>query len=134
MERKIWIADDEEDVRCLQKDLLEYGFPDYNTELFASGTDIQTHLEKILSGKIDSPNLLICDNTMMPGLTGLEIIREYASKMHFPIILHSACDESVMLDALACGAHSYLPKPTNMDKYFSAVRNALEKSSVDLSS
>ena len=83
--KKILIAEDNESLRKITKQLLGRGFPEFDVETFADGSS----LELRLNNGIDSVAVVMTDNTM-PGVHGSDIIRRYALEQEFrkiPFIL-----------------------------------------------
>jgi len=73
-------------------------------------------------------DVLLADN-MMPGMTGVELIREYVASTPDPahVILmtaHATVDSAI--DAVKLGAFDYLRKPFEIDELLASVRRALE--------
>jgi diguanylate cyclase (GGDEF)-like protein len=76
----------------------------------------------------ERPDLLLLD-LMMPGMSGLDILREMQSKnilKDLPtIVLTSSDDAQVKLDALELGATDFLSKPVDASELALRVRNTL---------
>ena len=73
-------------------------------------------------------DVLLADN-MMPGMTGLDLIREYVGSTPDPahVILmtaHATVDSAI--DAMKLGAFDYLRKPFEIDELLASVRRALD--------
>lgn len=79
---------------------------------------------RLLTGK-ETYDLLLCDN-MLPGLSGVELIREARRLVHrrgLPIIMLSA--EEVRTAAARAGANAFLRKPEDITMIVEAVRRLL---------
>jgi signal transduction histidine kinase/DNA-binding response OmpR family regulator len=117
----ILIADDSADIRnFLSEDILgPEGYVVHTT------SDGQAALQKMRELQ---PDLLITDHGM-PGLTGIELIRQLQDEMPLvPIILITGeGSENLAADALRAGAANYLIKPFDADSLLEAVKLALEE-------
>lgn len=123
---KIFIADDEELVRCGLKVLLnweELGF-----SVCAEASDGQQAFESILSLK---PDLVLLDINM-PKLDGLEVIK-LAAEHHFDgkfIILSGFSDFKYAKEAMQYGVNYYITKPIDkaeLQKAVLSIKNSLQK-------
>ena len=121
----ILIADDEEGCREVIKNFFDSGFPGYSIEEFNDGNLLKNRLEKELQNPNDV-KLLITDN-QMPGITGGELINEYARKIKFPVILHYSGSLYIGEEAVRNGAYDYLRKPCAFDNFIKIVKRALDK-------
>ena len=104
MPQKIYLADDEKNIRDLiQTFLLQEG---YNVTTFATGDDLLTACSQ------DLPDLVILD-IMMPGTDGLSICSHLRQNHEFlPIIIVSAKDTPFdRVTGLTLGSDDYLIKP-----------------------
>jgi len=116
---KILCVDDEQPIlHGLKRHLTARGY-----EVRTANSGIQA-LEMLEESK---PDLVILD-LMMPGKSGLEVIREVRLKLHLfmPIVVLSAHgDERKKVEALDIGADDYLTKPFGLDELLARVRVAL---------
>lgn len=81
-----------------------------------------------LSAGISKYDLLILDLTL-PGLDGLEVCREVASKYDIPIIISSArSDVTDKIMGLQIGADYYLPKPYDPKEMYAVIQSLLRRS------
>jgi len=105
MEKKILIVEDELDIQELMSFYLKK--EDFEIETSSNGNQA---LEKIRKGNFD---LIILD-IMLPGKSGLEVLKEVRYKLEnkVPIIIASArSEDSDIITGLELGADEYLTKP-----------------------
>ena len=119
----ILVADDDEHVREFLRYFLETDFPDYSIEEYKNGDTLKNRLEDVV-GK-DNVKLLITDNDMKSGLTGIKLIREYSARVNFPIVLHYGGPDTIGKEAVESGAFGYLRKPCHFEELNNLVRAAL---------
>jgi len=80
-----------------------------------------------LSAGIDKYELLILDLSL-PGMDGLEVCKEVASKYDIPIIISSArSDLSDKITGLQLGADDYLPKPYDPQEMLARITSLLRR-------
>jgi FixJ family two-component response regulator len=121
----VFIVDDDVSVR----ESLELLVRDENwkPETFASAQEFLDHPRKRV------PSCLVLDLSL-PGLNGLELQKQLAVEpIDTPIIFitgHGDVPQSVQ--AMKAGALEFLTKPLNTDALVSAIRNALQRSSLAL--
>lgn len=103
MEKRIYVADDEEHIRLLIKGFLENeGF------LVETFTDGKTLLEAFSKEPAD---MVILD-VMMPGMDGFTVCRQLRKDSTVPIIIVSAKDQPLdRITGLTLGSDDYLAKP-----------------------
>ncbi|MEI8165610.1 MAG: sigma-54 dependent transcriptional regulator [Chloroflexales bacterium] len=115
----ILIADDDEPIRDLLRDILE---PEGATiRLVGSGQEALAAIEA------DEPDVAILDVRMPPpdGLTVLQMLR--MKGIDLPVLIITAQDSSTMtIDAIQRGAYDYLSKPFNTDEILHTVQRAVE--------
>ena len=116
---RILIADDRENNRRCLRGCIEDSFPNYSIELCEDGRV----LDGLLRENSDRINLIITDNDM-PGFTGIDIIRRYASK-GIPIVLCYAGDREVGREALKHGAFGIIEKPYSINDVLGIVGRVL---------
>lgn len=117
--KKIYIADDEENIRNLIKAYLikeGYKVKSYNTG------------DKLLQAfNADGPDMVILD-IMMPGSDGYEICREIRKKSRIPIIFISAKDEEIdRILGLELGSDDYISKPFSPREMVVRVKNIFKR-------
>ncbi len=83
----------------------------------------------ILIANKEIPDLIISD-LMMPGMDGIELLRELKSNIntnHIPVIILTAkTSESKRVEGLQAGADDYITKPFNLDVLELKIKNLLE--------
>lgn len=103
MQKLIYIADDEENIRDLIKSYLER--EGYTVVAFPDG-------ESLLDAfRSKEPDMIVLD-IMMPGINGLDVCREIRKVSEVPLILVSARDDTFdKVLGLELGSDDYLAKP-----------------------
>ena len=121
----VFIVDDDVSVR----ESLELLVRDekWKPETFASAQEFLNHPKKSV------PSCLVLDLSL-PGLNGLELQRQLAVEhIDIPIIFITGYgDVPQTVQAMKAGALEFLTKPLNNDALVSAIRNALQRSSLAL--
>lgn len=115
----ILVADDEESIRELFRDILE---PEGATvQLVGSGTEA---LKAIDAGE---PDLAIFD-VRMPAPDGLALLQQLRSKsVDIPVLIVTAQDSSTAtIEAMQRGAYDYIAKPFDPDEVLHVVQRAVE--------
>ncbi|HMQ30299.1 MAG TPA: sigma-54 dependent transcriptional regulator [Chloroflexaceae bacterium] len=115
----ILIADDEEPIRDLLRDILE---PEgASVRIAGSGR------EAIAAIEADEPDVAILD-VRMPPPDGLTVLQELRTKgVDMPVLIITAQDSSTMtIDAMQRGAYDYLSKPFDPDEILHTVQRAVE--------
>ena len=103
MSKKIYIADDETNIRLAIKTFLENS--GYIVEDFETG-------DLLLAAFTKSPPDLIILDVMMPGSNGFVICKELRKISHVPIIMLTARDTDLdYATGLELGSDDYLIKP-----------------------
>ncbi len=113
--KKILVADDAENVKMLLTTSLEMSGYDVTT----AGDGVETY-EK---GKTGTFDLVIIDQ-LMPGLSGLEVIREWQEdSIGMPVIMLSGVDDDkTVVDSLNLGAVDFIRKPFRLPELLARVR------------
>jgi len=108
---RVLIADDDPDLRGVMRDLLsEEG---YEISEASSGTEVLS----ALASANNRPDLIMMD-VMMPGKTGIEVLRESGGGQAkpLPVIVMTAHGTSkIAIDAIQHGAYDYITKPFDID-------------------
>jgi len=103
MGKKIYVADDEKNIRELLKPFLDNA--GYDTVVFENGDSLY---ETFLKTPCD---LAVLD-IMMPGRDGLEICTELRKITNIPIIILTARDSDIdYIQGISCGSDDYITKP-----------------------
>jgi len=101
--KKIYIADDEANIRIAIKTFLESS--GYTVEDFENG-------DLLLEAFSENPADLVVLDVMMPGSNGFVICKELRKVSHVPIIMLTARDSDLdYATALDLGSDDYLIKP-----------------------
>lgn len=119
MEKVIYIADDDNNIRNLLKSFLEReGYIVYS---FPTGDDL---LKKFLSEPCD---LIILD-VMMPGRDGFFILAEIRKISNVPIIMLTARDSDAdYIEGLNLGSDDYFTKPFSPIKLVTRVKSVFAR-------
>ena len=119
MSEHILIVEDEEKLARFVE--MELSYEGYRIQTAHDG---RTGLEKALSGDFD---LIILD-IMLPGLSGMEILRRVRRASQTPVIMLTARD-TVMdkVTGLDGGADDYMTKPFEIEELLARIRKALRK-------
>ena len=113
------MVDDDEGIRSLVKKYLNE-----NNFLVTTADSAENASEKIKIVKFD---LIILD-IMMPGKSGLDLIKDHKKDLNTPIILLTAKGEaSERIKGLESGADDYLPKPFEPKELDLRIKNILNK-------
>ncbi|RJR18081.1 MAG: sigma-54-dependent Fis family transcriptional regulator [Nitrospiraceae bacterium] len=118
---RILVIDDEESIRELLKDFLE----SKGMEVITSA-DGESGLNLLKEEKFD---LFLLD-LMMPGMSGLDVLKETASeKIDIPsIVITAHATVQTAVEAMKLGAFDYITKPFNLEEFFMSVKRALDVS------
>ena len=119
MEKIIYIADDDDNIRNLLKQFLDR--EGFNCFGFETGDDL---LKKFISDPCD---LVILD-VMMPGRDGFFICSEIRKISNVPIIMLTARDsDSDYIEGLIMGSDDYFTKPFSPVKLVTKVKSILQR-------
>ncbi len=113
----ILVVDDEREIlRALQRSLTAYGYKVFTAR---SGEEA---IEALARHRSD---LLLLD-LLLPGISGLEVVRRVRAASNVPIIVLSVKEaEHDKVEALDLGADDYVPKPFGMNEVLARIRVAL---------
>ncbi len=117
--RRILVIDDEESIRELLKDFLESKKFDAVT-----ASDGKSGLFLLKEDKFD---LFLLD-LMMPGMSGLDVLREVAlEKINVPsIVITAFASVQTAVEAMKLGAFDYITKPFDLEDIYIAIKRALD--------
>ncbi len=115
---RIWVIDDDREMRDSLTELLESGGFEVQTLTRADGV-----LEKLRS---QTPDVLLCD-VRMPGMSGIELLSALKGEASVPLVLMSAHGDIPMaVDAIQEGAYSFLEKPFDPRRLLKLLSNAAQ--------
>jgi DNA-binding NtrC family response regulator len=118
---RILVIDDEESIRELLTDFLESKGLEVVTK-----SDGESGLVELKEEKFD---LFLLD-LMMPGMSGLDVLREAAiENIDVPsIVITAHATVQTAVEAMKLGAFDYITKPFNLEEFYMAVKRALDLS------
>lgn len=123
MTAHILVVEDEHDIASVVIDYLHHA--GYTTEHLADG---KLALMRLTDTAIDQPSLTLLD-VMLPGLDGLEVLRQARHHTHSPIIMLTArVEEMDRLIGLELGADDYICKPFSPREVVARVKSVLRRS------
>ncbi|MEN8264075.1 MAG: sigma-54 dependent transcriptional regulator [Nitrospirota bacterium] len=116
---RILVIDDEESIRALLKDFLETKGLEVVT-----ASNGETGISLLKEDKFD---LFLLD-LMMPGISGLDVLREVtAEKIDIPsIVITAHATVQTAVEAMKLGAFDYITKPFNLEELFIALQRAMD--------
>ncbi len=116
MAERILLVEDEEKLARMVE--LELQYEGYEVDKAFDGSD---GLEKALSGRFD----LILLDVMLPGMSGMEVLRRLRKESQVPVIMLTARD-AVMdkVSGLDLGANDYITKPFAIEELLARIRAA----------
>jgi two-component system phosphate regulon response regulator OmpR len=119
MTNRVLIIDDDTKLRNLLHEYLEdNGFQVFSLE---DGTGALDTIEK------ESPDIVILD-VMMPGISGLDVLKEINRKYALPVIMLTAKgEETDRIIGLELGADDYMPKPFNPRELLARMRAVMRR-------
>ena len=118
MEKVLIIEDDEKLARMIELELIH---EDYEVIKAADGV---TGLKNAEEGDCD----LVLLDIMLPGMSGIEVLRRLRKTRDVPVILLTARDETVdKVLGLDSGADDYVTKPFAIEELLARIRASLRK-------
>ena len=118
MEKVLIVEDDEKLARMIE---LELAHENYEAAKAADGI---TGLKSAEEGDFD----LVLLDIMLPGMSGIEVLRRLRKTKDTPVILLTARDETVdKVLGLDSGADDYVTKPFAIEELLARIRAALRK-------
>jgi two-component system, OmpR family, phosphate regulon response regulator OmpR len=119
MTGRILIIDDDEKLRTLLTDYLETN--DFKVICREDGADVLGVIAR------ESPDIVILD-VMLPGIGGLEILKDINKKYAVPVIMLTAKGEDTdKIVGLELGADDYIPKPFNPRELLARIRAVMRR-------
>jgi DNA-binding response OmpR family regulator len=119
MKKKVLIVDDDKKLQEILKEYLEED--EFNVLSMYDGINVLDAIE------IESPNIIILD-IMLPGCSGLDVMRKIKNRYHIPVILLTAKgEETDRIVGLELGADDYLPKPFNPRELVARMRAVMRR-------
>lgn len=123
MANKVLVIDDDTKLRKLLNEYLEEnGFQVLGLE---DGSQALKTIEE------SSPDIVILD-VMLPGIGGLDLLKEINKKFSIPIIMLTAKgEETDRIIGLELGADDYIPKPFNPRELLARMRAVMRRVAVE---
>ena len=119
MDKLIYIADDDDNIRNLIKTFLER--ENFNVIGFPTGDDLLARFK-------DSPCDMVILDVMMPGHDGFYILKEIRAMSNVPIIMLTARDSDAdYIQGLDDGSDDYFTKPFSPVKLVTKVKSILRR-------
>ncbi len=117
----ILLIEDEEPIRRVMVKILEEENEQYKV---SQATDGKMGLETLTKGNFD---LVLCD-IKMPKMDGIEVLQQtrHAGNQIPFIMLTGHGNVETAVEAMKLGAYDFIPKPPDLNRLLTAVRNALE--------
>jgi len=123
---KVLVVDDEEDIL----ELIRYNLSRDGYRVIS----VRTGDEGLKMAKQEKPDLVLLD-FMLPGLSGLEVLRGLRndpSTTHIPIVIVSAKGEDTdMVTGLELGADDYIAKPFTPRVLLARIRAVLRRNKIE---
>lgn len=119
--KKILLIEDEEPIRRVLIRILEEENKDYEITQCEDGKSGLTTLKK------EDFDLVLCD-IKMPKMDGVEVLQKARDNgINVPfIMLTGHGNVSTAVEAMKSGAYDFIPKPPDLNRLLTAVRNALQ--------
>lgn len=118
MYRVLIVEDEEKIARFIELELKHEG---YDVEIASDG---RSGLDQAESGDF---NLILLD-IMLPGLSGLEVLRRLRRESDVPVIMLTARDQVMdKVSGLDMGADDYITKPFQIEELLARIRSSLRK-------
>jgi len=113
----ILVVDDEREIlRALQRSLTAHGYKVFTARSGEEAIEVFAR---------HRPDLLLLD-LLLPGISGLEVVRQVRAASNVPIIVLSVKEaEHDKVEALDFGADDYVAKPFGMNEVLARIRVAL---------
>ncbi len=119
MTNKVLIIDDDTKLRDLLREYLE----DNGFQVFS----LENGDEALRTISNESPDIVILD-VMMPGIGGLDLLKEINRNFSLPVIMLTAKgEETDRIIGLELGADDYIPKPFNPRELLARMRAVMRR-------
>lgn len=121
MKRKILIVDDEKNIRDIFIEILSDTYP---KDIFLEAVDGEEALNLVKTDTID----LVISDIKMPKIDGVELLEKIKSLYpNIPVIMISGHgDIQLAVECIKKGAYDYIPKPPDLNRLITSLKNALE--------
>jgi two-component system response regulator CpxR len=124
MPSTILLADDDTELSGLLKEYIES--EGFHVRLAADGVSA---LEESLKPGLD----LIVLDVMMPGMNGMDVLKELRKQSRMPVIMLTARgDDMDRILGLELGADDYVPKPCNPRELLARIRAVMRRGQVSV--
>ena len=122
MLKKILLIEDEDPIRRVLSKILTEENENY---ILTEAEDGKSGLDKISKTNFD---LVLCD-IKMPKMDGIEVLKKAKQKyISVPFIMLTAHGNiETAVKAMKYGAYDFIPKPPDLNRLLTSVRNALER-------
>ena len=118
--RQAWLVEDDADLRTYVTRLLTDN--EWTTRIFS---DAESAIEALTAGTVDPPDLVVTD-VMLPGRSGLDLVRELRSHelvARVPVIVLTArSGTDAIAEGFEAGADDYVTKPFSAQELLSRVQ------------
>ncbi|MCH9650205.1 MAG: sigma-54 dependent transcriptional regulator [Deltaproteobacteria bacterium] len=117
----VWIVEDDPTIRA---NLL---FQTRELRLAPTAYESAEQLLATLAAKTSPPELLLLD-VRLPGLSGVDLVRELTQRQQLPttIIISGEASISETVEALKLGVHDFIEKPFTEERLARSIRNTLQ--------
>lgn len=123
MEKTIFIADDEQNIRELICSFLKSD--GFNVTAFPTG-------DSLLEAFLENPSDMVILDIMMPGTDGLSLCSQIRQKSNIPIIIVSARDTEIdRITGITLGSDDYLTKPFSPIELVARVKSLFRRLNLD---
>jgi signal transduction histidine kinase/DNA-binding response OmpR family regulator len=118
--KQAWLIEDDADLRTYVTRLLTDN--EWTTRVFG---DAESAIEALTSGTVDPPDLVVTD-VMLPGRSGLDLVRELRAQEHVArvpvIVLTARSGTDATAEGFEAGADDYVTKPFSAQELLSRVQ------------
>ena len=131
--KKVLFADDDIDFRSFMKEAIEEISSEINTKLIVTEAYDGAEAIRLFNESIDNnePFDIVITDYMMPGASGLQVIKHIMEKNPIPTIVISGYRESEKVDFIMEGAIIFISKPFLFEQMVKAFSEAVSFSMVE---